>query len=92
LKYSHTSHAQTDEQTEVVNNTLDNLLRSICEDKPRLWDQTLPQAKFAYNNTVRVPTDVQEEVRLKIEKSNKYKTSTDKKRQEKLFEEDMMMV
>jgi len=27
-----------------------------------------------------------------VEKSNKYKTATDKKRREKLFEEDMMNV
>jgi len=28
-------------------------------DKPGSWDQTLPQAEFAYNNTVRDSTDVQ---------------------------------
>jgi len=38
--------------------------------------------------------DVQEEVRLKLEKSNaKYKETTDKKRREKFFcERDMVMV
>jgi len=54
----------------------------------------LSQAEFVYNNTVRGSKDIQEEVRLKIEKFNKkYRAIADKKRQEKLFEEeDMMMV
>ena len=45
-----------------------------------------------YNNTVRCSKDVEEEVQLKIEKTNKkYKAATDKKRREKLFEEEDMM-
>ena len=49
-------------------------------DKPRSWDQTLPQAEFKYNK-VRDLTDVQKEVRSKIEKSNKkYKAVAEKKR------------
>ena len=61
--------------------------------RSRSWDQALPQVEFVYNNTVRDSKDVQEEVQLKIEKTNKkYKTMADKKRQEKLFkEEDIMM-
>jgi len=53
----------------------------------------LPQVEFAYN-TVHGSKNVQEEVQLKIEKTNKkYKATTDKKRREKLFKkEDMMMV
>ena len=44
--------------------------------------------------TIHGSKNVQEEVQLKIEKTNKkYKASTNKKRRQKLFEEeDMMMV
>jgi len=63
------------------------------QDKPRSWDQIFFQAEFEYN-MIWGSTDVQEEIRLKIEKFNKkYKTAADKKRREKLFEkEDMMIV
>ena len=54
----------------------------------------MPQVEFAYSNIVYDSMDAQEDVRLKIEKSDKkYKAIVEKKRREKLFEEeDMMMI
>ena len=52
LKYNSMTHTQIDGHTKVVNRTLGNLLRSICGDKPRSWDQVLPQRKLPYNSMV----------------------------------------
>ena len=45
-------HPQTDGQTEVVNQSLKNLLRCLVGEQPRNWDLILPTAEFAYNNSV----------------------------------------
>ncbi|KAL5779238.1 hypothetical protein ACOSQ2_009975 [Xanthoceras sorbifolium] len=52
LKYSSTCHPQIDGQTEVVNRSLGNLLRCLVGKYVKSWDSVLPQAEFAYNNSV----------------------------------------
>ena len=52
LQFSSAFHPQTDGQTEVVNRSLGNLLRSLVGDNLRSWDHILPRAEFAYNSTV----------------------------------------
>ena len=52
LKFSSTFHPQIDGKIEVVNRSLDNLLRCLVGNKPSNWEMVLVQAKFAYNNSV----------------------------------------
>jgi hypothetical protein len=44
-------HPQIDGQTKVVNRSLRNLLRSLVTEHHNQWDQILPQAEFAYNDS-----------------------------------------
>ena len=52
LKFSTAYHPQTDGQTEVVKKSLGNLLTCLVGDSPKNWDLVLPQAEFAYNNSI----------------------------------------
>ena len=52
LKFSTAYHPQTDGQTEVANKSLGNLLRCLVGEHPKNLDLILPQAEFAYNNSV----------------------------------------
>ncbi|GJR18893.1 putative ribonuclease H-like domain-containing protein [Tanacetum coccineum] len=52
LQFSSSHHPQTDGQTEVVNRSLGNLLRSLIRDNTKQWDLILPQAEFSYNRLV----------------------------------------
>jgi hypothetical protein len=51
LSFNSAYHPQIDGQTEVVNKSLGNLLRSLVIEHHTQWDQILPQAEFAYNDS-----------------------------------------
>ena len=101
LKYSSTAHPQTKfAYNSTVRNSTGILPFAIVYRKIpyHLLDLAkLPiEEKFSSAASVMVEQviDVQEDVRLKLEKSNaKYKKTTDKKRREKIFcKRDMVMV
>ena len=58
LKFSTAYHPQTDGQTEVINYSLENLLCCLVRDHLTTWDQVLPMAEFAYNNSVNRSTGI----------------------------------
>jgi hypothetical protein len=50
--FSTTCHPQTDGQTEVVNRTLTQLLRTVIQKNLKTWEDCLPFIEFAYNRTM----------------------------------------
>jgi hypothetical protein len=46
-----------DGQTEVVNKSLRDLLRSLVAEHHNSWDNTLSQTEFAYNDSVNRSAD-----------------------------------
>ncbi|KAK8618078.1 hypothetical protein V6N13_115953 [Hibiscus sabdariffa] len=52
LLFSTTCHPQTNGQTEVVNRVLTMLLRTIIQKNLRTWEESLPHAEFAYNQSI----------------------------------------
>jgi hypothetical protein len=51
LSFSSAYHPYTDGQTEVVNQSLGDLLRSLVDEHHSQWDQILLQVEFAYNDS-----------------------------------------
>ena len=51
LKFLTAFHPQTGGQTEVVNRTLENLLRCLIGEILKSWDLILPMAEFTYNGS-----------------------------------------
>jgi hypothetical protein len=52
LAFSSSYHPQMDGQTEVVNRSLGDLLRSLVIEHHSIWDHILPQTEFAYNDSM----------------------------------------
>ena len=52
LNLSSAYHLETDGQTERVNQVIEDMLRSYCNQEPRLWLKFLPFVEFAYNSSV----------------------------------------
>ena len=52
LNFSSAYHPQSDGQTEVTNRSLGNLLRCLSQQHGGSWDSILPQAEYAYNDSV----------------------------------------
>ena len=56
LLFSTTCHPQTDGQTEVVNRTLTQLLRTVVHKNLKTWEDCLTFIEFAYNRTMHTTT------------------------------------
>ncbi|GAA5972077.1 hypothetical protein JCM11641_002485 [Rhodosporidiobolus odoratus] len=56
LRLSSSAHPQTDGRSEVTNEIVGQVLRSICEDAPEDWAQKLPLVEFALNSNVSTAT------------------------------------
>ena len=50
LKFSTAYNPQTDEQTERVNQVLEDMLHMYMMDKPTKWEDYLHLVEFDYNN------------------------------------------
>ena len=57
LKFFTTFHPQIDGQTEVINRSLENLLRTLAGEHTGNWDLKLVTAEFAYNTAINRTTD-----------------------------------
>jgi hypothetical protein len=51
LRFSSAYHPQTDDQTERVNQILEDMLRACALQYERSWDKSMSYAEFSYNNS-----------------------------------------
>ena len=51
LNFSTTYHPETDGQTELTNQTLEDMLHMYVMDQQKCWEEFLPLVEFAYNNS-----------------------------------------
>ena len=51
LNLSSAYHSETDGQTERVNQVIEDMPRSYCNQQPNLWIKYLPLVEFAYNSS-----------------------------------------
>jgi hypothetical protein len=56
LSYSSTFHPQTDGQTERVNRSMEQVLRTFCLDRPQAWAEQLCMVEFVLNTAPHVST------------------------------------
>ena len=79
LLFSTTCHPQTDGQTEVVNRTLSDLVRSLVKKNLRLWEECLPHVEFAYNHSMHSSTKLSPLVFLSLPLSERVSTNGKRK-------------
>ena len=56
LDFSSAYHPQTDGQTERANRTIEDMLRTFVNYRQDNWDDCLPSAAFANNNSLQAST------------------------------------
>ena len=54
--FSTTCHLQTDDQIEVVDQTLSTMLRAVLKKNIMMWEECLPHVEFAYNQSLHSTT------------------------------------
>ncbi|WVZ24643.1 hypothetical protein V8G54_003187 [Vigna mungo] len=52
LRMSSSYHSQTDDQTEVMNRTIEQYLRAFVHHKPSFWFKFLPWVEYHYNTSI----------------------------------------